>query len=142
MFAEELVEGLSDQGLDCPALGGTQHAQLAVDGLEKGPVILTLPGPRFLEGRRRTGIRPHRAPATGISASGIPISRAVAPARSQSSYFVGRIPRPAVRGDLAERDGARHPGECAETGRGIQGRDAERLRTERELGHVGGVRER
>ena len=35
MLAEELVEGLSEQGLDSPALGGAQHAQLAVDGLGK-----------------------------------------------------------------------------------------------------------
>ena len=33
MLAEEIVEGLAQQGLECPALHGTEHAQLAVDGL-------------------------------------------------------------------------------------------------------------
>ncbi len=33
VLAEEFVEGLAGQGLDCPALGGAEHAQLAVDGL-------------------------------------------------------------------------------------------------------------
>ena len=34
-LAEERVEGRSEQGLDRPALGGAEHAQLAVDGLGK-----------------------------------------------------------------------------------------------------------
>ena len=35
VLAEERVEGRSEQGLDRPALGGAEHAQLAVDGLGK-----------------------------------------------------------------------------------------------------------
>ncbi len=35
MLPEEFVEGLSEQGPDRPALGGAEHAQLAVDGLGK-----------------------------------------------------------------------------------------------------------
>ncbi len=35
VLAEELVEGLSEQGLDRPALGGAEQAQLAVDGWGK-----------------------------------------------------------------------------------------------------------
>ena len=35
VLAEELGEGLSEQGLDRPALGGAEHAQLAVDGWGK-----------------------------------------------------------------------------------------------------------
>ena len=78
----------------------------------------------------------------GISVSGIPISQGVAQTRSQSAYLVGRIPCPAKRGDRAEHDGVRHPGERAGTGRGFHGRDDERLRTEREHGQAGGTYER
>ena len=35
VLAEELVEGLAEQGLDRPALGGAEQAQLAVDGRGK-----------------------------------------------------------------------------------------------------------
>ena len=35
VLAEELVEGLAEQGLDRPALGGAEQAQLAVDGWGK-----------------------------------------------------------------------------------------------------------
>ena len=78
----------------------------------------------------------------GISVSGIPISQGVAQTRSQSACFGGGIPCPVARGDRAEHDGVRHPGERAGTGRGIHGRDDERLSTEREHGQVGGTYER
>ena len=139
VLAEEFVEGLSEQGLDRPALSGAEHAQLAVDGWGKVAGDLDAAGTAVPGGPAGSGDSASlraRAPAKGIgiSVSGIPISQGVAQARSQSAYFVGGIPCPGARGHRAEHDGVRHPGERAGTGRGIHGRDDERLRTEREHG--------
>ena len=79
VLAEELVEGLAEQGLDRPALDGAEHAQLAVDGLGKVAGGLDAAGTAVPRGAAGSGgfggfARPCARGGIGISVSGIPIS--------------------------------------------------------------------
>ena len=71
VLAEELVEGLAEQGLDRPALGGAEQAQLAVDGRGKVAGDLDAAGtavPGGLAGSGGFGIFPCPRPRTDAGA--------------------------------------------------------------------------
>ena len=98
MLAEEFVEGLAEQGLDSAILHDAEEAQLAVDWRwtagEKWPAMVTVPGPRFLEGRSVVAVSPSGRESTlakGLAVSGISVSHVMAQPRSEGADLASRL---------------------------------------------------